>query len=153
MALEGWIATLVAIAAGAGGWYWVKDRFPQGKRAWPMAGVILGALVLSALANQWLLGLAGKDEFSGTVDSYNAVDEANLRVVLEIKNDGTGSAKAKCVVQAFDASGRIIGSDILSTTEDITGGDTYRASGVIRIEENGAHRVRSVTARNCSHTD
>lgn len=104
-------------------------------------------LVVVVLAMSICSGAGGP--YSGSVDSFEPIDVANLRVNITITNEGDDAGEGECTVEAYDAGGRVVGFDILSSQEDIGGGETFRGTGVIRIEDEGAFRVEDVTASEC----
>ena len=115
--------------------------------------VITGFLLLGAII--WLFVWCGsvledtpEVPFSGTVTDFNVQDEANIFVQFDVTNEGDTAAKGECTIRAEDASGTV-GFDIFSSREPIQPGETVGLAGSIRIEDEGAFRVRRVVARNC----
>lgn len=118
-----------------------KKTSDNGRNLLVGAGVVVGIIVLATL-------FSGDSSFSGDVTAFQPIDEANLQVAFAITNDGDDPAKGECTIEAHDASG-VVGWDVLSSVEDIEAGETVNFSEAIRIEDEGAFRVREVIAKNC----
>lgn len=121
----------------------------------PAKGDGVKALIVGML----LLGVACSSEpgqpdlkVSGSVHGFEAVDEANLEVFVEMTNESEERAKVECTVRAYDASGSIVGFDFFASRKPLDPGDSERFRGVIRIEDEGAFRVRKVKARDCGES-
>lgn len=135
----------------------LDTRQPQTKSTQVVAGLlglailVLGVVVIGFLFSQCFGGGGGgaTATFSGDVDGFTPVDEANLAVVFEVTNDGTVAAKAQCTLTAKDASGGIVGFDFFTTRNEVSPGETVRGRGVLRIEDLGAYRVQTVSADDC----
>lgn len=87
--------------------------------------------------------------FEGEIMRFEPVDEANLRVFVRLTNTGNEADKGECSVTAYDASNSIVGIDIWSSREQIKPKGVVILRGVIRIEDEGAFRVRRVKAKDC----
>lgn len=124
--------------------------FEEPKKSEPATGKIV-AWVLGGIAVIFLFSwlASGEDvSFSGELVDFNVIDEANLQVVIAFTNEGDEPAKGECTVEAHDSS-RVVGYDILSTTENVSPGQTEEYHGAIRIEDEGAFRVVDVTVTDC----
>lgn len=87
--------------------------------------------------------------FEGEVMKFEPVDEANLRVFLRLTNSGNEADKGECTVTAYDASKSIVGIDVWASRDQIKPKGFLILRGAIRIEDEGAFRVRRVKARDC----
>jgi ribosomal protein L37AE/L43A len=135
------VGTPVATSTGSG---------PSTERAGGVIGLVVVVIAAIWLWNQCSDAFSGGagQTFSGDVVSYEPVDVANLMVTFRLTNKGTEAAKGECTIEAHDAS-RIVGFDIFSSRQEIAPGDSIIARGAIRIEDEGAFRVRRVEARDC----
>ena len=87
--------------------------------------------------------------FRGEVTNFIALDEANLRVFLRLSNSGNEADKGECTITAYDASNRIVGFDVFASRDQIKPKGFLILRGAIRIEDEGAFRVRRVKASDC----
>ena len=86
----------------------------------------------------------------GEVMKFEPLDEANLRVFLRLTNSGTEAAKGECSITAHDASSSIVGFDVYASRDEIKPRGSLILRGTIRIEDEGAFRVRRVRATDCA---
>lgn len=87
--------------------------------------------------------------FEGEVMNFEPIDEANLRVFLRLSNTGDEADRGDCTITAYDASQSIVGFDIFGSRQPIKPKGTIILKGAIRIEDEGAFRVREVKVSDC----
>jgi hypothetical protein len=119
------------------------DRLSQ-RKPW-LIGIIAAAVIFVI----WAYATDdGGGSYSGELVGFQALDAANLEVVIEFTNTGDESASGECTVRAHDPS-RSVGFDIMGTPEDLAPGESESFRGAIRIEDEGALRVQRVEVTDC----
>lgn len=122
-------------------------RRARAKKNDPTVKILVGLGVVGFFVILGVLG-GGDEPYSGRVTDWTPLDEANVQVQFTITNDGDEAGAGECTIEASDASG-VVGWDIFTAVDDIEPGDTVRFSEAIRIEDEGAFRVRDVIAKDC----
>ena len=87
--------------------------------------------------------------FTGEVMNFIPLDEANLRVFLRLKNSGNEADRGECTITAHDASRSMVGFDIFGSRKPVKPRGFLILRGTIRIEDEGAFRVRKVKVSDC----
>ena len=113
-------------------------------------GIVLVIAAVVIFAGKQVVGyFQGPDAtIEGEVDTFQAFDEANLEVRVEITNTGDEPAWPECRVLAYDAS-LLVGSDTVWWEQDLAPGDSFSYIVTIRIEDLGAERVQRVELEDC----
>ena len=109
-------------------------------------GIVLVIAAVVIFAGSYFQGPDATIE--GEVDTFQAFDEANLDVRVEITNTGDEPAWPECRVFAYDAS-TLVGSDLVWWEQDLAPGDSFIDIRTIRIEDLGAERVQRVELEDC----
>ncbi|HEX2049018.1 MAG TPA: hypothetical protein VHJ34_00115 [Actinomycetota bacterium] len=104
----------------------------------------LGALLLASCG-----GGDNDVPFSGSVRRFRPLDRATIEIDLSMSNEGSQAARGECTLVAKDAGDLTVGWDIVSSVKAIRAGTTERFRTALRIEDEGAFRVREVEVRDC----
>lgn len=84
-------------------------------------------------------------KFDGKITGYDVVNPATLRFSATVKNNGDGSGKFSCFVNASDSSGTYKGYDLFSSEDAVKPGKQKPFSGILTITNEGSYYVTDIS--------